>query len=89
MPMAILRIDGDEVGLGHVGVAMGKIGAGMVDIVRHPPEGRRPVQLNMPTLEGQLFFTDPQSVAEDIRTIGPGRNQAREPLPQAGGLVVC
>jgi hypothetical protein len=53
---------------------VGKIGTVMVNIVWHLPEGRRPVQLNMPTLEGQFSFTDPQPVAEDIRTIGPGRN---------------
>jgi hypothetical protein len=79
--VAILGIDGNEVGLGQVGIAVRKIGAGMVNIVRHPREGRRPVELNVAILEGKLFFTDFQSVTEDIRAIRPGRDQAREELP--------
>ena len=56
MTVAIFGIDGDEVRLGQVGIAVGEIGVGVVNIVRHPSEGRRSVQLNVAELEGRFFL---------------------------------
>ena len=88
MGVAVVRVDGDEVWRWQNRVTVGMVGATMIDIVRHPPERCRPVELNVPMFEGKLFFTDFQSVTEDIRAIRPGRDQAREELPQVGGRVV-
>ena len=52
---AVLGIDGDEIGFRQIGIAVGKIGAGVVDIVRHPPEGCWPIQLNVTALECRFF----------------------------------
>ena len=50
MTVSVLGIDGDEIWLGQVGVTMGKVGGSVIDVVGHPSECCRPVQLNMAML---------------------------------------
>jgi hypothetical protein len=49
--MPVSRIDRDDVWLKNVGIAMSEVGFWVVDIVAHPSEGRRPIQLDVQLLE--------------------------------------
>jgi hypothetical protein len=47
MAVAIGRIDGDDVGLRNVGVAMDVVGAWVIDVVCHPGVGAWSIQLDV------------------------------------------
>jgi hypothetical protein len=47
--MAVLGVDHDHVRLWHIGVVVSGVGAGVIDVVRHPCKARGPVDLDMPT----------------------------------------
>ena len=49
--VAIVGVGHDHARLGYVGVAVREVGAGMVDVVRHPGERDRSVQLDVPAPE--------------------------------------
>src|SRR5258705_11299256 len=85
MAAPVLGIDSDNVRLGQVGVAVGIVGAGMVDIVRHPPKRCRAVELNVALLKSRFLLSDLQTIAEDVGTVRLFRDQAGKGLPKAAG----
>jgi hypothetical protein len=78
----VLGIDRDDVRLEDVGVAMGKMGAGVIDIVQQPTERGWAVELNKTTPKGRLPYTNCKAIAKGVGTIGFVRDERWEGLPE-------
>src|SRR5262245_6117860 len=83
--MPVFRIDCDVVRLGQVGVPVGVVGAGIVKVMNHEPNGGRTVDLNVPVPKGYAPFTNLKTIGEVIGAVGTCRQKGFESLPEVGG----
>ena len=79
--MSVIRIDRDDVGLGDVGVAMGVVCAGVVDVVQYPLEAMGAIQLNKALRQSFRSGQNFQAAFGVIGTIRFGWDQAWKDLP--------
>ena len=78
MGVAICPIDGDEIRRRQVCIVVGMIGAGMVNIVGHPSESRRPVQLNCRCSNASLLLRIFRPSLSSLRSMAwPGSGSER------------
>jgi len=87
MGMPVLGVDRNEVWFGNVGIPMGEVGTGVVNVVWHPPKRGRVIQLDVAMLEGELSSSDFEAIAQQIGAEWFEWYQIRKGLPEAIGAA--